>query len=45
MTNFSISVEVEDDIDPLSVEGIADYIVLRLEAQKVLRVTNIIRDY
>jgi hypothetical protein len=45
MTTFSVSVEVEDDIEPLSVEGMMDYILLRLESQKVLRVTNIVRDY
>jgi hypothetical protein len=45
MTTFSISVEVEDDIEPLSVEGMMDYILLRLESQKVLRVINIVRDY
>lgn len=45
MTNFSISVEVEDDIDPLSIERVMDYIVNRLQSEKVLRVTNIIRDY
>jgi hypothetical protein len=45
MTTFSISVECESDIEPLSVEGMMDYILLRLESQSVLRVTNIVRDY
>ena len=45
MTTFSITVEVEDDIEPLSVEGMMDYILLRLESQKVLRITNLVRDY
>jgi hypothetical protein len=45
MTNFSISVEVEDDIVPLSVEAITEHIILQLEAPKVLRVTSIVRDY
>ena len=45
MTTFSITVESESDIEPLSVEGMMDYILLRLESQSVLRVTNIIRDY
>ena len=45
LTTFSITVEVEDDIEPLSVEGMMDYILLRLESQKVLRITNLVRDY
>jgi hypothetical protein len=43
MTTFSIT--VESDVEPLSVEGMMDYILLRLESQSVLRVTNIVRDY
>jgi hypothetical protein len=45
MTTFSISVEQADDITPLSDEDLMDYILLRLESQSVLRVTNIVRDY
>ncbi len=45
MPTFSVSVEVEEDIEPFSVEGIMDYILLRLESQSILRVTNIVRDY
>ena len=46
MTTFSITVEeIDSGIEPLSVEGIMDYILLRLESQNVLRVTNIVRDY
>lgn len=41
MPTFNISVECEHDIEPLSVEGIVDYIVLRLESQSVLSVTSI----
>jgi hypothetical protein len=46
MTNFSISIELREDIDPeLSIEDIMGYIKSRLEVQKVLYVTNIVRDY
>jgi len=46
MTTFSVTVEeVDSGIEPLSVEGLMDYILLRLESQNVLRVTNIVRDY
>jgi hypothetical protein len=46
MTTFSITVEeVDSGIEPLSVEGMMDYILLRLESQDVLIVTNIVRDY
>jgi hypothetical protein len=45
MTTFSISVEQETDIEPLSEKDIMDYIVGILEANNVLVVTNIVRDY
>jgi hypothetical protein len=46
MTTFSITVEeIDSGIEPLSVEGMMDYILLRLESQNVLRVKNIVRDY
>jgi len=46
MTTFSITVEeIDSGIEPLSVEGLMDYILLRLESQNVLRVSNIVRDY
>jgi hypothetical protein len=45
MTNFSISVELETDIEPLSDDDIKDYIVSTLESHNVLVVTNIVRDY
>jgi hypothetical protein len=46
MTTFSITVEeIDSGIEPLSVEGMMDYILLRLESQNVLRVSNIVRDY
>jgi len=46
MTTFSVTVEeVDSGIEPLSVEGLMDYILLRLESQNVLRVRNIVRDY
>lgn len=46
MTTFSITVEeIDSGIEPLSVEGLMDYVLLRLESQNVLRVTNIVRDY
>lgn len=46
MPTFSITVEeVDSGIEPLSVEGMMDYILLRLESQDVLIVTNIVRDY
>ena len=45
MTNFSISVELETDIEPLSEDDIKDYIVSALESHNVLVVTNIVRDY
>jgi hypothetical protein len=45
MTNFSISVELETDIEPLSDDDIKDYIVSALESHNVLVVTNIVRDY
>lgn len=46
MTTFSLSVELREEIDPeLSIEDIMGYIKTRLEVQKVLWVTNIVRDY
>lgn len=45
MTTFSISVEQETDIEPLSEKDIMEYIVGILEANNVLVVTNIVRDY
>jgi hypothetical protein len=45
MTNFSISIEVESDIEPMSPESIMDYIILRLESGNVLKITNLVRDY
>jgi len=43
MTTFSIS--VEPDEEPMSEQEMIDYIILRLESQNVLVVTNIVRDY
>ncbi len=45
MTTFSITVELVDPVMPMNQEAIMDYILLRLESQDVLRVTNIVRDY
>jgi hypothetical protein len=45
MTNFSISVEQETDIEPLSEKDIMDYIVSVLESHNVLIVKSIARDY
>jgi hypothetical protein len=45
MTTFSITVEQETDIDPLSEDDVKDYIVAILEMYNVLVVTNIVRDY
>lgn len=42
MPTFSVSVESDE---PMSNEEIMDYILLRLESQDVLQVTNIVRDY
>ena len=45
MTTFSITVEQETDIEPLSEEDVQDYIVAVLELYTMLVVTNIVRDY
>jgi hypothetical protein len=45
MTTFSITVECETDIEKLSEKDIMDYIIMRLESQNVLVVTNMVRDY
>jgi hypothetical protein len=45
MTTFSITVEQETDIEPLSEEDIKDYIIGIIESDNVLVVTNIVRDY
>jgi hypothetical protein len=45
MPTFSITVEQETDIEPLSEEDIKDYIIGVIEAHNVLMVTNIVRDY
>lgn len=46
--SFTFSISVEDMIAgsaPMTEEEAIDYIVLRLDSQSVIRVTNIVRDY
>jgi ABC-type transport system involved in cytochrome bd biosynthesis fused ATPase/permease subunit len=48
MSNFTFSISVEEELsgnDPMTEQDIIDYIIFRLEAQSVLMVTNIVRDY
>ena len=48
MTKYTFSITVEDVVagsEPMSEEDAADYIIIRLEAESVMRVLNIIRDY
>lgn len=45
MTTFSISVELNDPSIPMTEQEIMDYILVRLESQKIVYVTNLVRDY
>lgn len=48
MNNFTFSISVEEEMtghEPMTEQDIIDYIILRLEQQSVLTVTNIVRDY
>lgn len=45
MTTFSISVELNDPSIPMTEQEIMDYILVRLESQKIIYLTNIVRDY
>jgi hypothetical protein len=45
---FTFNVRVEDAVAgsaPMTEQECIDYIVMRLEAQSVIRVTSIVRDY
>lgn len=48
MSNFTFSISVKEEMPstkPMNEQDIIDYIILRLESQSVLMVTNIVRDY
>lgn len=48
MSSFTFSISVEEELtglEPMTEQDIIDYIILRLEGQSVLVVSNIVRDY
>jgi hypothetical protein len=48
MSNFTFRITVQEEIvgnDPMTEQDFIDYIILRLESQSVITVTNIVRDY
>ena len=48
MSSFTFSLTVTDQAagsEPMTEQGIIDYIIFRLEAQSVITVANIVRDY
>ena len=48
MNSFTFSITVGDEVagnPPLDEQSVIDYIITRLEAQGVLHVLNIVRDY
>lgn len=48
MNSYTFSMTVRDLVegqDPLTLEGMMDYITLVLESQSVVQVTNLVRDY
>lgn len=48
MNSFTFSLTVTDQeagSEPMTEQGIIDYIIFRLEAQSVITVANIVRDY
>ena len=48
MNNFTFSLTVTDQAagsEPMTEQSIIDYIIFRLEAQSVISVANIVRDY
>jgi acetyl-CoA carboxylase beta subunit len=45
---YTFTLTVQDEVDgsePLTEQGAIDYIIFRLEAQSVIQVLNIVRDY
>ena len=48
MNNFTFQITVTDQAagsEPMTEQGVIDYIIFRLEAQSVITVANIVRDY
>lgn len=48
MSNYTFRISVEEEIvgnEPMTEQDFIDYIILRLESQSVMTVTNIVRDY
>jgi hypothetical protein len=48
MNSFTFSLTVTDQAagsEPMTEQGVIDYIIFRLEAQSVIAVANIVRDY
>ena len=45
MPTFSITVELNDPSIPMTEQEIMDYILVRLESQKIVYITNLVRDY
>ena len=48
MSSFTFSLTVTDQAagsEPMTEQGVIDYIIFRLEAQSVITVANIVRDY
>jgi hypothetical protein len=48
MNSFTFSLTVTDQAagsEPMTEQGIIDYIIFRLEGQSVITVANIVRDY
>lgn len=48
MTHYTFSLTVQDSVagsEPMSEQAVIDYIILRLESQNVIAVSNIVRDY
>ena len=48
MTKYTFSITVEDEVagsEPMTMQSIMDYILIRLESESVIRVSNLVRDY
>jgi hypothetical protein len=48
MNSFTFSLTVTDQAagsEPMTEQGVIDYIIFRLEGQSVISVANIVRDY
>lgn len=48
MNSYTFSITVTDEVagsQPMSEQAMIDYILTRLEAQSVIQVLNIVRDY